>query len=51
MPQVPADDLDRTIPVPVRRPAPGAAAGGAGPAGPGFTPQLVRLYLLLGARG
>ena len=49
MPQVPADDLDRTIPVPVRRPAPGAAAGGAGPAGPGFTPQLVRLYLLLGA--
>jgi PAS domain S-box-containing protein len=47
MAPVPADDLDRTIPVPVRRPA--AAGMGSELRTPGFTPQLVRLYLLIGA--
>jgi PAS domain S-box-containing protein len=40
----PPQDLDRTIPVPLRRP-------GAEPAAPVVAPELLRLYLLMGAVG
>ncbi len=46
MASLPPEDLDRTIPMPVQRPAPGAAAS---PPRLSVAAQLVRVYLLLGA--